>query len=217
MIERVGRYTMHFTDCPVITGFAGVAGKKEGEGPLASEFDFIYEDTSAGEKSWEKAESAMLKDAVRRALDKASKSPSDVDFMMAGDLLNQCISTTFGLREMDMPFLGMYGACSTMSLTLCMGAILTESGASRVCGAGTSSHFCSAERQFRYPLEYGGQRTPTAQWTVTGAGCAILEKEGKGPHIEAVSIGRICDLGIKDANNMGAAMAPDDVKLTPYP
>lgn len=208
MIERVGRYTMKLTQGPVITGYAGVAGKKEGEGPLAEDFDFIFEDTTIGEKSWEKAESAMLREAVSRAMDKANKSPSDLDFLLAGDLLDQCISATFGLRGFNIPFLGMYGACSTMALTMSVGALLTEAGASRVCGVGTSSHFCSAERQFRFPLEYGGQRTPTAQWTVTGAGCAILEPSGSGPRITAASIGRICDLGIKDANNMGAAMAP---------
>lgn len=208
MIERVGRYTMKLLKGAVITGCAGVAGKKEGEGPLAEDFDFIFEDTSVGEKSWEKAESTLLREAVSRAMDKADKNPSDLDFLLAGDLLNQCISTTFGLRKFNIPFLGMYGACSTMALTLSIGALLTESGASRVCGAGTSSHFCSAERQFRFPLEYGGQRTPTAQWTVTGAGCAILEPSGTGPKITTVTIGRICDLGIKDANNMGAAMAP---------
>lgn len=208
MIERAGRYTLRMTQGPVITGYAGVAGKKEGEGPLAEDFDFIFEDTSVGEKSWEKAESTLLREAVSRAMDKAGKSPSDLDFLLAGDLLNQCIGTTFGIRKFNIPFMGMYGACSTMALTLSMAAILTESGAANVCGAATSSHFCSAERQFRFPLEYGGQRTPTAQWTVTGAGCSILEPTGSGPKISAVSIGRICDLGIKDANNMGAAMAP---------
>lgn len=208
MIERVGQYTMRLLNGAVITGCAGVAGKKEGEGPLAEDFDFIFEDTSLGEKSWEKAESTMLREAVSRAMDKAGKNPSELDFLLAGDLLNQCISTTFGLRKFNIPFLGMYGACSTMALTLSVGALLTESGASRVCGAGTSSHFCSAERQFRFPLEYGGQRTPSAQWTVTGAGCSILEPCGKGAKITAVTVGRICDLGIKDANNMGAAMAP---------
>jgi len=208
---RTGRSVLTLPSRPCATGFAAVAGKKEGEGPLGSGFDFIYEDTTLGEKSWEKAESYMLRDAVQRALDKASLSPSDADMIFAGDLLDQCIGSTFGLREMNIPFAGVYGACSTMALSCAMAAVFADSGA---CGAGvaaTSSHFCSAERQFRFPLEYGGQRPPTAQWTVTGAGAMVVETDPgnfNGIRIEQVIFGRIRDLGVKDAANMGAAMAP---------
>jgi len=193
---------------PVITGSAAVGAKKEGEGPLGAEFDKIFEDATTGEATWEKAESALHREAVIRALAAAGASPSEADMIFAGDLLNQCTGTTFGIRELDMPFAGLFGACSTMSLSLALAGIMTDSGALRMAVASTSSHFCSAEKQFRMPLEYGGQRCPTAQWTATAAGAAVVEAQGDGPHIEAVLIGRIQDLGIKDANNMGAAMAP---------
>lgn len=193
---------------PSVQGYAAVCGKKEGDGPLGKHFDFVYEDTTLGESSWEKAESRLQTDAVNRALQKAGVTSSDIDYIFAGDLLNQCISSTFGLRSLSIPFLGQYGACSTMAQTLAMSAILVETGAARRCVAVTSSHFCSAERQFRFPLEYGGQRTPTSQWTVTGSGAAVVGNTGNSPYISAVTVGRITDLGIKDANNMGAAMAP---------
>lgn len=205
---RTGRYTLQMVNAPVITGSAGVAGKKEEEGPLAAEFDYIFEDTQMGEDSWEKAESAIQREAVIRALDKSGKSPSQVDYVLAGDLLNQCIGSSYGLRELDMPFIGLYGACSTMALSMGLGAILVETGAAGTTLAATSSHFCSAERQFRFPLEYAGQRTPTSQWTVTGAGAAVIESQGDGVQIAAVTLGRMIDLGVKDINNMGAAMAP---------
>lgn len=205
---RTGRYTLQFPNAPVITGSAGVAGKKEEEGPLASEFDYIFEDILMGEKSWEKAESAIQREAVIRALDKAGRAPSEIDFAMAGDLLNQCIGSSYGLREFNIPFVGLYGACSTMALAMALSAIMVESGTAGKALAATSSHFCSAERQYRFPLEYAGQRTPTSQWTVTGAGAAVIEPTGQGVQISAAILGRIVDLGIKDANNMGAAMAP---------
>lgn len=208
MIERIGQRTMLLKSKPVITGCAGVAGKKEGQGPLKSEFDYIFDDTTLGQNTWEKAESAMLHDCIIRALSKAGKSPSNMDFVLAGDLLDQCTGSNFALKDLDMPFIGLYGACSTMALTLCNAAMLTEAGASRACVAATSSHFCSSEKQFRFPLEYGGVRPPTSQWTVTGAGAAVVEPTGAGVRIEKVHIGRIVDLGIQDANNMGAAMAP---------
>lgn len=208
MAQRLGRYTLKMEHMPSVQGYAAVCGKKEGDGPLGKHFDFVYEDTTLGESSWEKAESRLQTDAVNRALQKAGVTSSDIDYIFAGDLLNQCISSTFGLRSLSIPFLGQYGACSTMAQTLAMSAILVETGAARRCVAVTSSHFCSAERQFRFPLEYGGQRTPTAQWTVTGSGAAVVGNTGNSPYISAVTIGRITDLGIKDANNMGAAMAP---------
>ena len=142
------------------------------------------------------------------ALRKAGVTAQDIDYIFAGDLLNQCLSSTFGLRSLDIPFLGQFGACSTMAQTLALASIVVESGAARKAAAVTSSHFCSAERQFRLPLEYGGQRTPTAQWTATASGSVIVGTSGKGPFVANVTVGRIVDLGIKDAANMGAAMAP---------
>ena len=208
MAKRVGKYTVQMEYMPSILGYASVCGKKEAEGPLGKYFDHTFEDSKLGEASWEKAESRLQTEAVKRAMDKANVTPSDINYIFAGDLLNQCISSTFGLRSLDIPFLGQYGACSTMAQTLAMSAFVVDSGIADKCLAVTSSHFCSAERQFRFPLEYGGQRTPTAQWTVTGSGAAVVGSNGQGPYISAVTIGRIVDLGIKDAANMGAAMAP---------
>ncbi len=208
MAKRVGRYTIKLENMPSIEGFAAVCGKKESEGPIGEHFDMTFDDTTLGESSWEKAESKLQKEAVNRALDKAKVAASEIDFIFAGDLLNQCISSTFGLRSLGIPFLGQYGACSTMAQTLLLSSIMVDTGAARKCVAVTSSHFCSAERQFRFPLEYGGQRTPTAQWTVTGSGAAVVGNSGQGPYASAVTVGKITDLGIKDAANMGAAMAP---------
>lgn len=201
--------TVCFENAPQIIGSAGVCGKKEGEGPLRNDFDAIFEDTTMGQDSFELAESAMLHDAILRALSDAGKSPADVSFIMTGDLLDQCTGSCFALKDLEIPFIGMYGACSTMALTLANAAMLVSAGA-KCCVAGASSHFASSERQFRFPLEYGGQRPPTAQWTVTGAGSAVVAPASnkKFPKITAVHIGTITDLGIKDANNMGAAMAP---------
>lgn len=213
-MKKIGR-TYIFESAPLIIGSAGVAGKKEGEGPLGDDFDMVFEDTTMGQDSFELAESAMLHEAIIRALANANVSPKDVDFVMTGDLLDQCTGSCFALKDLEMPFIGMYGACSTMALTLCNSAMLVSAGAN-ICVAGASSHFASSERQFRYPLEYGGQRPPTAQWTVTGAGCAVVQNQNNvdperlqnAVKISAVHIGTITDLGIKDANNMGAAMAP---------
>ena len=209
MITRTGRYTLLFDGHPMAAGFAAVAGKKEGEGPLARQFDKIFQDTKLGQETWEKAESAMQEQAVHLALDKASISPQQVDYVLAGDLINQCTSSIFGLRSLDIPFVGLFGACSTMALSLGLAGLLVESGAATTCAAVTSSHFCTAERQFRFPLEYGGQRPPTSQWTATASGCAIItpSTNGGGPQIAGVTFGRMVDMGIKDANNMGAAMA----------
>ena len=211
--------TIYFDSQPVITGSAGVVGKKEGEGPLGGDFDAVFEDTTMGQDSFELAESAMLHAAIIRALSNAEKSPSQVTFAMTGDLLDQCVGSCFAMKDLQIPFIGMYGACSTMALTLANAAILVDGGAD-CCVAGASSHFCSSERQFRFPLEYGGQRPPTAQWTVTGAGAAVVEQENSQNRadsikIKAVQIGTITDLGIKDANNMGAAMAPVSGRIRP--
>ena len=180
----------------------------EREGPLGDEFDAFDEDSRFGEESFEKAESRLQKIAVETALRKAKLNENDIDCIFAGDLLNQCIGSSFGLRNMKIPFVGLYGACSTMTLSLSMASIMVDSGALKRAVAVTSSHFCSAERQYRFPLEYGSVRTPTAQWTVTGSGAAIIENGNDKPYINAVTIGTIEDLGVTDANNMGAAMAP---------
>ena len=167
-----------------------------------------------GQQSYELAESAMLHDAIIRALTNAKVSPSDVSFILSGDLLDQCMGSAFAIKDLEIPSVGLYGACSTMALSMCVGSMLVDGGANYVV-AGTSSHFCSSERQFRFPLEYGGQRPPSAQWTVTGAGSAVIAKMGEGIKIKAVSIGTICDMGITDANNMGAAMAPVSGRIRP--
>lgn len=208
MPTRVGRYTIRLDQPPSISGYASVVGKKEGEGPLADEFDQIEEDTTFGEKTWEKAESRMQNNTLNKALGKANITPGTVDIIFAGDLLNQCIGTSYGLREFGIPFAGLYGACSTMAESLAMAAVFVEGGFANVAAALTSSHFCSAERQYRLPLEYGGQRPPSAQWTVTGSGAVVLGKEGDGPYVRELTFGRMVDLGIKDQGNMGAAMAP---------
>ncbi len=216
MSENIlGKRTMKINGKIGIAGFASIAGKKEGEGPLGRSFDIVMEDAEWGENTWEKTESKMQKSAVSRAAEKAGINLSDIRCIFAGDLLNQCISSSFGLRDLEIPFLGVYGACSTMAETLGLAAMTIDGGFAECTAAVTSSHFCTAERQYRNPLEYGGQRTPTAQWTVTGAGSAILTKNGSAPYITHFTPGKIVDLGITDANNMGAAMAPVSVKLTP--
>lgn len=207
-VKKLGRQTLAFANPPAIAGYASVVGKKEGDGPLAAFFDLINQDDSFGESSWEKAESAMQRLALQSALDKAGQAPSSLDMLFAGDLLNQCIASSFAVRGQDVPFLGLYGACSTMAEGLVMASMALDGGFGTWAAAVASSHFCSAERQYRTPLEYGGQRTPTAQWTVTGAGSAVLCREGNGPYITHATIGKVVDKGIKDANNMGAAMAP---------
>ncbi len=221
MPARIGKYTLELNSKPVILGFASVVGKKECEGPLGKLYDQCHTDTTLGESSWEKAESRLQNEAVSLALYKAGVKNTDIDCIFAGDLLNQCISSTFGLRNLNIPFLGQYGACSTMAQTLAIASIFTESGAAKRAVAVTSSHFCSAERQFRLPLEYGGQRTPTAQWTATASGAIVVgtgeQKSGNKISVESVTFGRITDYGIKDAANMGAAMAPAAAQtLTDY-
>ena len=212
MPTRVGKYTIRLQSNPSIIGFASVVGKKESEGPFGQYYDQCHTDTTLGESSWEKAESRLQNEAVHLALNKAGLKSADIDCIFAGDLLNQCISSTFGLRSLNIPFLGQYGACSTMAQTLAIASLFVEAGAATRTAAVTSSHFCSAERQFRYPLEYGGQRTPTAQWTATAAGSIILGARAAYPAavvgLQAVTFGRIVDYDMKDVANMGAAMAP---------
>ena len=207
-MRRIGQRTIIFENKPTILSYGSVVGKKEHEGPLSNEFDAYTIDSFFGEKTFEKAESKLQKPAVQIALDKGGFKDSDIDNIFAGDLLNQCIGSSFGLREFGIPFIGLYGACSTMALSAGLASIFVDGGAAQRAVAVTSSHFCSAERQYRFPLNYGSQRTPTAQWTVTGSGALVLGKgEGK-PYINSVTFGEIEDYGIKDINNMGAAMAP---------
>ncbi len=191
-----------------VAASASAVGKKEGEGPLKRSFDHICADARFGERSWERAESALLKKCFALACDKAGLSPGGLDYILSGDLLNQCAGSAYALRESGAPYLGLYGACSTMAEALGLAAILIDGGAGEKVAALTSSHFCSAERQFRYPLEYGALRTPTSQRTVTGAGALILALDGPPPYLTRVTTGRIVDLGVTDAADMGAAMAP---------
>ena len=206
--KRLGRRTVALSAPPSVLACACVGGKFEGQGPLGACFDELGEDSFFGESTWEKAESAMQKRALSRALDKARLKAGDLDYILAGDLLNQCVGSAFGLRDFGIPFYGLYGACSTMGESLALASLLIDGGFARRAAAMTSSHFCTAERQYRMPVPYGSQRTPTAQWTATAAGCTILAEKGQGPYVTHVICGRIVDKGITDSNNMGAAMAP---------
>lgn len=208
MAVRIGQSTIQFTNKPSIIGYGSVVGKKEFEGPLANEFDTHDLDSRFGEISFEKAESRMQKIAVETALRKSNLNEQDINIIFAGDLLNQCVGSSFGLRAMGIPFAGIYGACSTMTLGLILASICVDSSVANCAAAVTSSHFCSAERQYRFPLEYGSVRPQSAQWTVTAAGATILSISNDKPYIDKATFGEIVDLGIKDANNMGAAMAP---------
>ena len=213
-VKRVGKRTLLFPSAPAFLGFAAVAGKKEGEGPLGNSFDYAAKDTTFGEATWEKAERRMQRDALDRAVAKAGIGAGELQLIFAGDLINQCIVSAYGIRGMDSPFLGLYGACSTMAESLILAAAAVDGGFADHAAAVTSSHFAAAERQYRFPLEYGGQRPPSAQWTVTGAGAAVLGLAGDGPRITRACPGKIVDYGVTDANNMGAAMAPAMVKDT---
>ena len=207
-MKKIGKRTLLFPSKPSVNGFYSVVGEKESQGPLKDWFHLTIGEGHFGEDSWEKAESKLIETAVKGAVEEAGLKLSEIDCFFGGDLLNQCISTNYTLRTLQVPFLGLYGACSTMAESLISGAIFTdgEFGEHVICA--TSSHFCSAERQFRFPLEYGGQRPPTAQWTVTGSGALVLSKTGEGPYVTHATIGKVVDAGITDLNNMGAAMAP---------
>lgn len=207
-MSRIGRYTIAYSNQPVVAGFGSVAGKKESEGPLKEYFHKIEYDTKLGCDTWEQAESMLQKEAIQIALEKAQISGELIQLAFGGDLLNQCISTGYSIRGFNIPFLGQYGACSTMVQSLILAGLMVDGGYCKNSLAVTSSHFCSAERQFRFPLEYGGQRTPTAQWTVTGSGAIVVSRYGNGPRLKHCTIGKVVDMGVTDINNMGAAMAP---------
>lgn len=207
-MSRIGRYTIAYSNQPVVAGFGSVAGKKESEGPLKEYFHKIEYDTKLGCDTWEQAESMLQKEAIQIALEKAQISGELIQLAFGGDLLNQCISTGYSIRGFNIPFLGQYGACSTMVQSLILAGLMVDGDYCKNSLAVTSSHFCSAERQFRFPLEYGGQRTPTAQWTVTGSGAIVVSRYGNGPRLKHCTIGKVVDMGVTDINNMGAAMAP---------
>ena len=190
-----------------MVSWASVAGRLERQGPLGGSIDITDDDSFFGKKTWEQGEAEMQALALRRALRKGGLTPQDVDCIFAGDLLNQNIGATFSLRDFDIPFYGVYGACSTMGESLSLAAMAVAGGFARIAAAQTSSHFCTAERQYRMPVPYGSQRSPTAQWTATAAGCTLLSAQGPGPYITHVTCGKIVDQGITDPNNMGAAMA----------
>ena len=208
MAQRIGQRTVRFDHPPGILGYASVVGTKEAAGPLRGTFDVVGEDSHFGQKTWELAESQMQKTALETAAQKAGVSLGGLDMILAGDLLNQCIDSAFASVQSNVPYLGLYGACSTMAEGLAVGACLIDGGCANRLAAAASSHFCSAERQYRFPLAYGGQRPPTAQWTATASGAVVLDGAAKDLCITHAVIGQMVDLGVKDANNMGAAMAP---------
>lgn len=209
--KRIGMQTIELRSRPAICGSAAFVGKKEGDGPLGPCFDHVAKDELYGQNTFELAEKQLYLDAIRKAIQKGGCKPEEIQFLLGGDLLNQIITASFSARELGIPFIGLYGACSTMAESLALGAMLLDGGHASQAVCAASSHYCTAERQYRFPLEYGAQRPPTAQWTVTGAGAALLSTSPKVPvmaHITHVCMGRVVDLGVKDANNMGAAMAP---------
>lgn len=220
-----GKCSFSFSTRPVVAAWASIAGKKESQGPLAGSFDKTFRDTLLGQKTWEQAERKMQELCLRTLAEKAGLHAWEMDLVYSGDLLNQCIGSSFSLRNMNIPHLGLYGACSTMAESLLLAGLTVDGGYADRVAAMTSSHFASSERQYRFPLGYGGQRTPTAQWTVTGAGAALVCSEGQGPRLLCGTVGTVRDLGIKDPGNMGAAMAPaayatirahlEDLNLTP--
>ncbi len=206
--QKQGQQTLRFSTAPALIGWGNAAGKKEGEGPLGGQLDELSQDDTFGQKTWEKAECVMQQRALAHALARGGRRGEQLDILLAGDLVNQCICSSFAARQQQVPFLGLYGACSTMGESLLLCAALVDAGYASLTAAVTSSHFCTAERQYRTPLQYGGQRTPTAQWTVTGAGAVLVSDSGSGPRVTGATLGKIVDKGITDANNMGAAMAP---------
>ena len=203
-----GHQSWVFERKPVLLGTAAVVGPFEGQGPLADDFDIIHGDLSVGQQSWEKAERTLLEEAVKLAIENAGLTKDQVQFYVGGDLTNQIISNSFAARSLSIPFLGVFGACSTSMESLALAAQLVDSGAARYVVAGTCSHNATAEKQYRYPTEYGSQKPPTAQFTVTGAGAAVVADKGDGPAVTRATIGRVVDMGIKDPFNLGAAMAP---------
>ena len=208
MAKKIGRRTLEFSEKIKVASYGNIVGKFEGEGPLSKYFDMIVNDEYFGEKTYEKAETKMQKTALNSALQKGILKITDLDLIASGDLLNQCISSSYSVRDNDVPFIGLFGACSTMALSTIVASLSVECGYSRYAAGVTSSHFCSAERQFRQPLEYGGQRTPSAQRTVTAGAAVIVGGEKGSISVNRITLGSVIDFLVTDANNMGAAMAP---------
>lgn len=207
-LKKIGKQTFKIKDNVFIRDTYTIVGSKEGEGPLKDSFDMIVQDDLWGEDSFEKSEKKFQLTAIENLMKKSKINKNEIDLLISGDLLNQIISSSFAARTLEMPYIGIYGACSSMALSMGLGALLIDGGFAANVICATSSHFCSAERQYRLPLEMGGQRFMSAQWTVTGAGAVWLSNTGSGPKIKHVTFGKIVDLGVTDANNMGAAMAP---------
>lgn len=208
MGKKIGKQTVRLSEGVVILSAASTVGPKEAEGPLGKYFDQSTEDAFFGEKSWELAESKFVEKNMGLAIQKANLKAKDIDYVLCGDLLNQCTGSTFGIKNLEIPFFGLFGACSTMGESMSLGAMLIDGGFASHVLTGASSHFCAAEKQFRFPLPLGTQRPPTATWTVTGDGATVLARKGEGPKIVEITTGKIVDMGVTDANNMGAAMAP---------
>lgn len=218
--NRIGEQTLVFHNRPNVVSAAAVAGEKEGKGPQGKWFDVILSEDTYGEKTWEKSESKMLKKAITLAIEKSGHTKEDIDAILSGDLINQLMSSSFMARDLAVPFLGLYGACSTMTESLTLGSVLIDGGYAANIIAAASSHYCTAERQFRMPLEHGNQRPPWAQWTATASGAMALScekrngeqliagKTAKTISVTHATVGKIVDAGIKDPNQMGAAMAP---------
>lgn len=208
MIKKVGENTIKFELPPKLISGYSIVGPKEAKSPVAKYFDYVLKNDAFNEKTYERAERKMLEQAICGAIDKANLLSTDIDILLSGDLLNQIISASYSARQIQTSFIGLFGACSTMTLSLALGACLIDGGSAKKVACATCSHFSTAERQFRFPLELGCQRPPTAQWTVTGAGCSILSRDGDGHKVTHATFGKVIDFGINDMNNMGAAMAP---------
>lgn len=203
-----GHQTWIFNSKPVILSSAAVGGPFEANGALSEDFDILHQDMWLGQESFEKAEKKLLEQAAELAIDKANLKKEDVNFFMSGDLMNQIISSSFAARTLGLPFLGVYGACSSSMEGLALASLLIDSKNAQYIVAAASSHNGASEKQYRYPTEYGGQKPPYAQWTVTGAGAGLIAQEGQGPKVKSATIGRVIDMGLSDPFNMGAAMAP---------
>lgn len=208
MTKRIGKQTVKLENKPRIIQATSIVGPKEGKGPLKDYFDYIWQDDMGGEKTYEMAESRLQYTAITETIKKANLTESDINYLFAGDLLNQTLSSNFAARQIKIPFIGLYGACSTMTESLSMASIMVDGGYANYAIAATSSHFSSAERQFRTPLEMGSPRAPSAQWTVTGSGAMLIGREGNFPYVNYVTTGMVKDYGCTDMSNMGEAMAP---------
>ena len=208
MNKKIGLQTVCLDSKPVILEAFSSVGKKEGEGPLREYFDKIHQDEFLNKPTWEQAECELMRTTVTGAVSNAGLKFSDIDYIFAGDLINQCTSSSFAIKDFGIPFFGIFGACSTMAEGLSLASMMVDANFAKKTICTTSSHFCGAEKQFRFPVEYGSVRTPDSQWTVTGSGAAIISSEGEGPKVTHITTGKIVDFGVTDANNMGAAMAP---------